>query len=242
VATTLSIESLPLRAPQPPSEGVAARTAIYGQLGEPPNVLWHTDSDPGRVIQSLCDVACEHSAVPPLAIREVVENLMHANMDGALVSVLDGGSTVRVCDSGPGITCSERAVQPGFTTAGPEQLGVIRGVGAGLATARALLAAQEGSLDISDNLGCGAAVTLTVPVTAPYMEPPLPEASRSLMALLLELDDAPLDRLASELGSTVAACGRTLIELEQMGLVSRGPKASRTLTDEGRNMITALFS
>ncbi len=242
MATTLSIESLPLRATQPSRDGYEARTAIYAQLGEPPNVLHHVDCDPGRVIESLCDVACEHSAVPPLAIREVVENLMHAKMEGALVSVLDGGSTVRVCDSGPGIPDPERAAQPGFTTAGPDQLAVIRGVGAGLATARALLAAHDGNIEISDNLDSGAAVTLTVPVNAPYVEPALPESARTLMALLLELDDASLDRLANELGTNVAVCGRTLIELEHLGLVSRGPRATRTLTDEGRNMITALFS
>ena len=160
----------------------------------------------------------------------------------ALVSVLDNGSTVRVCDSGPGIDRPERALQAGFSTAGPEHLSVIRGVGAGLATAQALLIAQDGSLEIADNLGSGAAVTLTVGNRVAVSEPPMPESTRTIMALLLELDQAPLDRLAAELGSSVATCGRALTELEQLGLVSRSPDATRTLTDEGRNMITALFS
>ena len=238
----LSIESLPLPATQHSYEGYEARTAVYGQLGCPPEVRCHANSDPGRVIESLCEVACEYSAVPPLAIREIVENLIHADIKGALVSVLDNGSTVRVCDSGPGIDRPERALQAGFSTAGPEHLSVIRGVGAGLATAQALLIAQDGSLEIADNLGSGAAVTLTVGNRVAVSEPPMPESTRTIMALLLELDQAPLDRLAAELGSSVATCGRALTELEQLGLVSRSPDATRTLTDEGRNMITALFS
>ena len=242
MATTLPMQSPAVHAVRPPVDHCEARTALYDAPGAPPSVATHTDPDPAVVIQSVCDLVAGNCAHPPLAVREVVENLVHARMDGALISVLDDGSVVRVSDAGPGISDPARAREPGYTTAGPEERQFIRGVGAGLATAQALLASVGGRLDISDGLGHGTTVTLTVPTRLPARERALPEDARTLMALLLELDDATPERLAGELGVGIAACGRTLAELEHLGLVTRAESGVRALTPEGHQRITSLFS
>ena len=101
--------------------------------------------------------------VPGGAIREVVDNLVHAGLAGAVVTILDGGDTVRVSDRGPGIPDKDRARAPGFTAAGPREQALVRGVGAGLAIASDLMAQANGTMEIDDNLGRGTVVTLRVP-------------------------------------------------------------------------------
>ena len=73
--------------------------------------------------------------VPEESVREVIENLVHADYRGVVISVSDGGNVVRVSDKGPG--AAQRpgdGVRPGAT---PEALRDIRGVGAGLGIAKA---------------------------------------------------------------------------------------------------------
>ena len=56
-------------------------------------------------------------AIPYTVIREVAENLIHADFAEPVVSILDDGHTIRFADQGPGIPDKDRAVLPGFTTA-----------------------------------------------------------------------------------------------------------------------------
>jgi hypothetical protein len=209
---------------------------------KPPRITTVADLAVGDVIESLYDAVSEVSSVPPLALREILENLVHADMEGVVVSVLDGGATVRVSDAGRGIAQPAAALEPGFTTADPDHLGLIRGVGAGLPTARGLLEAEGGSLEIVDNLGRGAAITLRVPGGRPSAaEPGLGDRATTMLALLLELDGATVARLAEELDLTAPACGRELAELEQRGVVARHEGGIRTLTASGRDLVATLF-
>ena len=75
--------------------------------------------------------------MPEESVREVLENLVHADYRGVVISVLDGGNVVRVSDKGPGVQHKDRAMEFGFSGATPEALRDIRGVGAGLGIARA---------------------------------------------------------------------------------------------------------
>lgn len=224
------------------TEPLGARLAVYGGPGEPPLVDDLSDQDPVALIEALCDAVASRSPLPQPAVREVVENLVHAGFRDAVVSVLDGGATLRVTDHGPGIADPARALQPGFSAAGAAERAVVRGVGGGLPVAAELMAAAGGRMDIAANLGGGAAVTLSLPATeAPPAGTGCSEAAREILALLLEIGSGRPDTLAEELRRTRAECGRELALLQHRGLVSREPDGARRLTDAGTALVGTLF-
>lgn len=240
--STLTLSTPIAAARAPHAEPVRARLAIYRGLAEPPQVEEIADDDAVGLIDTLCDAIGERSPLPAPAVREVVENLVHASFRDAVVSVLDAGHTIRVCDHGPGIADPVRARLPGFTTAGPEARAIVRGVGGGLPLAHEMMAAAGGRLDLEDNLGGGAAVTLAVPApegAAP--EPVCSETAREILALLLEVASATPARLADELGRSRSECGRELALLQHRGLVTREPSGPRRLTDAGAALVATLF-
>lgn len=240
--STLSLTT-PITAARSAGVGRAVvRLAVWSGAPEPPLVDRLADDDPVAVVEEVCDLVCERSPLPPPAVREVVENLVHAGFRDAVVSVLDGGHTVRVADRGPGIPDPVRALQPGFSSAGPEARAVVRGVGGGLPLAAAMMAEAGGRLDIAGNLDGGAVVTLSAPppdVVA--ADPVCSEVARLILALLLEVGDAAPERLARELGRSRAECGRELALLQHRGLVSTEPGGARRLTEAGTGLVATLF-
>ena len=227
--------------PEPP---LRARLAVYGAPGEPPAVEELADADAAILIERLCEAVADRSPLPAPAVREVVENLVHAGFRDALVSVLDGGAVVRVSDHGPGIPDPERALAPGFSAAGPLERAVVRGVGCGLPLARDLMAAAGGGLDIAENLGGGVTVTLSAPpppAAAAAADSAPSAAAREVLALLLEVGAATPERLAGELGRSRAECGRELALLQHRALVVREPGGARRLTDAGAALVATLF-
>ncbi len=182
---------------------------------------------------------------PPLALREIIENLIHADFTDALVTVLDGGRTVRVSDRGRGIADPRRAMEPGYTTANAAIRSVVRGAGSGLALSAGLAAAEGGTLDIQDNLGGGCVVTITVEGPAAPDDPAfsaLPSAAqRSLLALLLEMAPAHPEAMARELGLPLGVVGRELVLMEHRGLVARFADGGRVLTERGAAIVATLF-
>lgn len=221
---------------------VAIRLALYSGAAEPPVVEVVEGDDPVIVIEEACDAICARSPLPAPAVREVVENLVHAGFRDAVVTVADAGHTVRVSDHGPGIADPARAVQPGFTSAGAEERVVVRGVGGGLPLAAAMLAGAGGTLDIAANLDGGVVVTLALPAPAAApSEPVCSEAARVILALLLELGSADAARLSGELGRSRAECGRELALLQHRGLVGREPGGARRLTEAGTALVATLF-
>lgn len=227
-----------------PATSVGARLAVYGAAGEPP-VVEHLDGeDPVVLIEALCDAVGERSALPEPAVREVVENLVHAGFRDAVVSVLHGGGAVRVADHGPGIADPERALAPGYSGAGPAERAVVRGVGCGLPLARELMAAAGGELHIAENIGGGAVVTLALAPPAGAAAPAEPGCTgtaREILALLLEVGEAAPGDLARELGRSRAECGRELTLLQHRALVARDPGGARRLTDAGAALVATLF-
>jgi len=223
---------------------VSARLAVYHDPLSPPAVDEVEGGEAAALVEELFRRAAAHTALPALAVREVIENLVHARFRDALVSVLDDGRTLRVSDGGPGIADKARAMEPGFTTADDETRRVVRGVGCGLPLAAGLLAERGGSLELADNLAGGTVATLAAPAAdaAPEAsEPPISETGRRVLALLLEL--APVDpaRLAAELDLPLAECGRELVVLEHRGLVLRDADGERRLADSGETLVATLF-
>jgi hypothetical protein len=225
------------------AEPPRARLATWSGPALPPVVEELEEADAATLVEAVCDAVAERSPLPVPAVREVVENLVHAGFRDAVVTVLDGGRTVRVSDHGPGIRDRERALEPGYTTADDDDREVILGVGAGLPFAAAAMAGLGGRLEIDDNLGGGTIVTLRLPAdeTASASEPVWGVAAREILALLLEIGAAAPARLADELGRSRAECGRELARLEHRGLVRREPGGVRALTEAGTRLVATLF-
>jgi anti-sigma regulatory factor (Ser/Thr protein kinase) len=222
-----------------------ARIAVYYETSEPPAVSEVSGDDPGTLIERLFEAVARWSRLPIVAIREIIENLVHADFQDALISVMSGGHVIRVSDSGPGIENPELARQPGFTTAGAQERLVIRGVGSGLPLAVSVMDAEGGTIDFAENLGGGTVVTLATPAPATEGDSEssvMPrDDDRLVMALLLEMGPSLPERLANELSWTVGRCGRELVVLESRGFVTRDSDGRRTLTPSGSRLLSNLF-
>jgi hypothetical protein len=144
-----------------------ARLAVYRGGHDLPQVSVLAAEDCLSLIDTLCKKTLHASqerggVIPLLALREIVENLLHASFRDVVVSVLPDGS-VLVSDHGPGIPDKARALRPGFTTASTLVRRYIRGVGSGLTVAEEALTAIGGALRLEDNLAGGTVVSLLVP-------------------------------------------------------------------------------
>lgn len=181
--------------------------------------------------------------IPYVVIREIIENLIHAFFQGAVISIFDDGNTIRISDQGPGIRDKEKALQPGFTTATPQMRRYIKGVGSGLPVAREQLAFLGGAISLEDNLGRGSVVTLTVggeavrPTAVPVPDLParsdLTARQKKVLLLIAELGSAGPSAIAKELGVSQSTAYRELQLLERRRLVDSKDSGKRTLTEEG---------
>jgi anti-sigma regulatory factor (Ser/Thr protein kinase) len=226
------------------------RIAVYSDRHVPPLVITVTDypldeTHFPELIHGLASrahaLAREQGGRLPLSVFEqLVENLVHASFLSVVVTILDGGNTLRVSDRGPGIPDKDAALRPGFTTADARARRTIRGVGAGFSVVKETLSNLEGELDIEDNLGRGTVVTARL---RPQLETPLAHAAvpsynlpeRQLKTLLLAVELAPVGptRVAQELGVSTSTAYRDLVTLEEVGFVASGPTGHRSVTDAG---------
>src|SRR5919106_2852035 len=145
---------------------LSIRVAVYPNNGEP-EVTEVSAASPRSASSKFSSLVMEKvkasgGRVPEEALREVVENLIHAGYRGVVISVLEDGNVVRVSDKGPGVENKSRAMEFGFSGAAPGALGEIRGVGAGLGMARAAAEKVGGTLTIEDNIGGGTVATISV--------------------------------------------------------------------------------
>lgn len=198
--------------------------------------------------------------VPEEAVREVLENLIHAEYQGVVVSVLDGGSVVRVSDRGPGIRNKERAVEFGFTGASPTALEDIRGVGAGLGLARTSAERSGGALTVEDNIGGGTVATISVGGTsASGTEPPkvqqaarrypdgvprmnISERQQKVLITVLECGEVGPSTVADQLEISVSTAYRDLSVLEEHGLVQAHESGKRIISPLGKDVVEAIVS
>lgn len=145
--------------------GTRARVAVYDGPAAAPYVEDIEETTAPGFIERLASRVYELAkgaggSIPYTVVREVTENLIHAEFCEPVISVLDAGETIRFSDQGPGFSDAERALEPGFTTATSSMKTVIRGVGSGLPIVREFLALSGGRLVIEENLRRGAVVTL----------------------------------------------------------------------------------
>lgn len=250
-------------------ERLTARLAVHGDATEPPLVTTLGPAAPRDLLDQVAAAAVAAARVPAAAIREVVDNTVHAAFAGVLVTVTDAGATVVVADRGAGIDDPELARQPGVTTATDRERTVIRGAGAGLAIAAAALRAAGGSLELRPNLGHGTLAILAVERGAPVAgtADPAPafgvsrahadgegrratgwsdrlsvtERQRRCLALLADLEGAGPGRVAGELGLSTSTAHRELVTLERRGLVDSAPSGRRRLSARGTALLERLY-
>jgi len=250
-----------------PETCLSARLAIYRD-GEPePKVEEVQGTGPEELIHKLC-TAVEAvmrdfgAGLPQPAVDALLENLVHAGFEGASISLLDGGRTIRIADRGPGIADKSRALEPGYSSAGRAERRVIAGVGAGLAVAARLAEERGCRLEITDNLGGGTVVTLALrgstgavrqlqgtPLLAGLLESApddrpseLSDNGKRVLLLLAELGGAGLETICAELRIGPAVAASELDSLRRLGLLDPADRAHIALTAAGLGYLDGIFA
>ena len=100
--------------------------------------------------------------IPYTIIREVIENLIHADFREVVISIISDGNHIMVSDQGPGIDDKDKALLPGYTSATTTMKKYIRGVGSGLPIVSETITFSGGSIDISDNIRSGTVISLKI--------------------------------------------------------------------------------
>ena len=179
---------------------------------------WH---DEAHLRGVTIDIRQELSGVPQVAgdhagLREVVMNLLMNAIDAlprggviALRTWSTGGEVYcSVSDEGEGMSddVRRRAIEPFFTTKGPQ------GVGLGLSVAHAIVQRHRGDLTIDSAPGKGTVVTFHMPLAAGTPEAesaPVPIADGVARRILLVDDQAEVRQMLAE---ALAAHGHQVVQ------------------------------
>lgn len=241
---------------------LAARIATYVSPSGAPHIHDVTGIDEGEFIEALADatdqaVKSAGGVIPAGVLIEVIANMIHADFEEVVVSVMNDGSSVRFSDQGPGIPDKHKAILPGFTTATGRSKRFIKGVGSGLAFVNDYLERAGGSLSIEDNLGAGTVVTIrlgpdacprssaslpnTIVVSEPIVFPALSLRQKKVLSLVLEFGEAGPSLVSKELSVGLSTAYRDLAFLEENGLILADENGKRVMTDTGVAYLDALF-
>lgn len=245
--------------------GIGAKVAVYPDGGEP-EVSEVSAANPESAATKFSRLVMEKvkeagGRVPEEAVRELVDNLIHAGHKGVVISVFDGGNVVRISDKGPGVKDKVRAFEFGFSGATEEALGQIRGVGAGLGIARAAAEKEGGTVTIEDNIGGGTVATISMkgeprqdvrdeapvrpaqprryPDAVPKMN--ISERQRKVLITVLESGEVGPSTVAEKLEMSVSTAYRDLSVLEEHGLVAGADSGKRQITPLGRDVVEAII-
>lgn len=234
-----------------PEESFApARLAIYDSPAVAPRVIELSAADYDEFITLLASQTYKFSqekggSLPFTIIKEVIENLIHAYFKEVVITVLDGGNTVRISDQGPGISNKTKAFEPGFSTATREMKRFIKGVGSGLPIVMESLSLLGGAVSVEDNLSSGTVVTIKMPGADKGTPAPketsdsLTHRQKQLVSLLLEFSSSGPSALAKSLGISLSTVYRDLLYLEGHGLVEADSQGKRSLTRRAISLLEA---
>ncbi|MGM0367726.1 MAG: ATP-binding protein [Actinomycetota bacterium] len=196
--------------------------------------------------------------IPYTIIKELIENLIHANFNEIIITILDNGNHIIISDQGPGIDDKNKAFLPGHTSATQSMKEYIRGVGSGLPIVKETITFSGGSINISDNIKSGTVVSLKIDTaqtspsdnreSKPATQAENPETDESyediydlklsgrqikIMSLILELENAGPSIISNELGFSLSTSYRELIYLENKGFLTSNSSGKRALTQKG---------
>ena len=246
---------------------LSIRVAVYPNNGEP-EVTEVSAASPRSASSKFSGLVMEKvkasgGRVPEEALRELVENLIHAGFRGVVISVFEDGNVVRISDKGPGVENKSRAFEFGFSGATPEALREIRGVGAGLGLAQAAAGKIGGTVTLEDNIGGGTVATVAVGQTSqviddgnPTATPPAPqrkypdavpkmnisERQQKALITVLECGEVGPSTVADRLEISVSTAYRDLSVLEEHGLVTSAESGKRVITPLGRDLVEAIVN
>ena len=150
-----------------PSAMYAARIAVYDDMLSTPRVIVIEPQDVRTYLEETTNTVYQcmkeqGGHISLMVIREIVENFIHAHFAEPIISILDGGDTIRFADQGPGIDDKERAFDFGVTSANSGMKRYIRGTGAGFPMVQEYLENAGGAVSIEDNMGNGTVVTVSL--------------------------------------------------------------------------------
>jgi anti-sigma regulatory factor (Ser/Thr protein kinase)/DNA-binding transcriptional ArsR family regulator len=249
-------------------EGISIKVAVYLE-GRKPEISEVSAASPRAASGKFSTLVMEQvkasgGCVPEEALRELIENLIHAEFRGVVISVLEDGNVVRISDKGPGIENKEQAFEFGFSGAVPEAVREIRGVGAGLGLARAAAKKAGGMVTIEDNIGGGTVVTISMleaaevsnDTTKSTDEPAAPrrkypdavprmnisERQQKVLITVLEYGEVGPSTVAERLEISVSTAYRDLSVLEEHGLVVVAESGKRAITPLGHDLVEAIVN
>ena len=146
------------------SVSYATRIAVYDDMFSTPRVIVISPQATRPYLEEITNTVYKNmkeqgGSISVMVIREIVENFIHAHFMEPIISILDGGNTIRFADQGPGIEDKELAFEFGITSADSDQKRYIRGTGAGFPLVQQYLENAGGIVSIEDNLNGGTVVT-----------------------------------------------------------------------------------
>lgn len=240
-----------------------SREGVQGPLTPPPTRVALPDGEGGFIIHSVAEndfssfvsrvsglveeeVFSSGTPFPSLAMREVLENLVHAVPCNASVVVDPAYNAISVCDTGAGIDRTDIALQLGFTTANDLQRSIIRGVGLGLNLALEELRSLGGDLVLDSLPGKATFARLVLSLSPRHDESAaafgLSQRQNNILFLLSEGVLMGPSQISSELNVSVGTAHRELVRLQGLGLVDTTPNGKRFLSIAGKSYLQRLLS
>jgi predicted HTH transcriptional regulator len=249
---------------------ILARIAIYDNMRSIPQTIDLRSDTVNDFInntsQQIYNLSHRAGGVIPFTIiREVVENLIHADFSEVTISITDNGNNIIISDQGPGIENKDKAFLPGYTSATTSMKKYIRGVGSGLPIVKETIVFSGGSVDISDNIRKGTVVSLKIEVpqgkntdlvnkdsSAPttisisqvdnilaedFENLKLSLRQNKILFLVLELEETGPSKIAKELGFSLSTSYRELIFLEKKKLLTLTNTGKRKLSPKGKKYL-----
>lgn len=234
-----------------------ASIAVYDDFSSAPHIINIEAAPTNDFIEHLASTTYEQSKlaggnIPYTVIREVSENFIHAQFKEIVVSIFDGGNTVRFADQGPGIPEKDRAQRPGFTSATAPMKKYIRGVGSGFPIVKDYLDAKNGTITVEDNLRSGAVVTISLnnrtekqTITPPASEtviptPHLTEREKLMLTLLDGEGALGVTEISNILDFAPSSTHHMLTKLEEAGLIEKTAGQKRIVTEIGHQVASTL--
>ncbi|MBA7509250.1 hypothetical protein ES705_01196 [subsurface metagenome] len=149
---------------------IPVRIAVYDNMRSIPRIIDLNFNDINNFINETSEKTYNLSheiggSIPYTLIKEIIENLIHADFKEVVITVLDRGNHIIVTDQGPGIEDKEKAFLPGYTTATSKMKEYIRGVGSGFPIIKETITFSGGSIDVKDNIKRGTVISLKLGLT-----------------------------------------------------------------------------
>ena len=144
---------------------VPVRIAVYDNMRSIPRIIDLNFNNINNFINETSEKTYSLSheiggGIPYTIIKEIIENLIHADFKEVVITVLDRGNHIIVTDQGPGIEDKAKAFLPGYTSATSKMKEYIRGVGSGLPIVKETITFSGGSIDVKDNIKSGTVISL----------------------------------------------------------------------------------